>query len=160
MIKDPIIKRFMSKVDVRGDDECWPWKAGKDRDGYGRFQLNDTWTASHRIAYFLRHKKLPTQNTQGEKLLVCHTCDNPICVNPNHLFLGTHLDNVRDSIAKGRRADMKGVNNPGSCLSDHQIIRIRELAHNKIPYKEITRIFGICKATISQIVTRKLWNHI
>jgi hypothetical protein len=160
MIKDPILRRFMNKVDVCSDDECWLWKAGKDRDGYGRFQLNGIWASAHRIAYFLRYKNLPKQNKQGEKLIVCHRCDNPACVNPGHLFLGTAKDNHRDCILKGRRADMKGVNNPGSVLSKSQVLKIRELASHKVPYEKITKLFGLCKATVSQIVTRKLWAHI
>ena len=160
MIKDIILRRFISKIDIKTDDECWPWIAAKDEDGYGRFQLFDVWAGAHRIAYFLRHKELPLHNTRGDKLLVCHHCDNRPCCNPAHLFLGTAKDNMQDSIRKNRRADMRGSNNPSSCLSEAQVIKIRELAAKKTPYKTITNLYGIQKATISQIVTRKLWTHI
>lgn len=93
-----IAERFWEKVDVRGPDECWPWMAGL-RQGYGRFTItHGKGVQAHRVAYELTKGPIPPG------LDVLHDCDFPPCCNPSHLWPGTNLDNVRDSVAKGRRA--------------------------------------------------------
>lgn len=89
--------RFWSKVDRRGPDECWPWRGRVNPDGYGLFDLGKTATTAHRVAWELSNgEPIP------KDLLGCHTCDNPPCVNPAHLFIGTIADNNRDRTTKGR----------------------------------------------------------
>ncbi len=106
----PLTDRFWEKVDKRGPDECWEWTAGratstlwtkgKPKFDYGIFHRGseDEYQAvqAHRMSWELHNGSIP------DSLFVCHTCDNPPCVNPGHLFLGTHLDNMRDRKAKGR----------------------------------------------------------
>lgn len=94
----PLSERFWEKVDVRGDDECWPWIAYRSSEGYG-VMCDEYGKAArvHRIAYRLCVGSIP------EGLLIRHTCDNPPCVNPRHLLTGTDKDNARDCVERGRR---------------------------------------------------------
>lgn len=82
---------------------CWLWMGYLSPQGYGVFKLGESRCRAHRYAWILTHGDIP------EGRLVCHHCDNPTCVNPSHLFLGSHKDNIRDAISKGRMAWQKGV---------------------------------------------------
>lgn len=93
----PPAMRHASKVDRRGPDECWPWTAARDKDGYGTLQVGHRPHRAHRIAY-----ESATGTPIPPGMIVLHTCDNPPCQNPQHLRLGTHADNVHDMWAKGR----------------------------------------------------------
>lgn len=95
--------RFIQKVIIGRDEECWLWNAGVFSNGYGQFRIGDTKVKAHRVAYFLRHGKLPLYNSKGVPLYVLHKCDNKLCCNPKHLFLGTQKDNIYDCMTKGRR---------------------------------------------------------
>lgn len=98
--KAPIhyILRFAAFVDKRSESDCWLWKGTKRAKGYGQFKWNGKNVAAHRMAYTLAYGSIP------EGLLIRHTCDNPPCVNPNHLLVGTDADNVRDMMERGRHA--------------------------------------------------------
>jgi len=95
-LSDEEQKRFWSRVVRLGTDECWIWTSTTDSDGYGKIRVTGKQRAAHRVSWALANGREPD-------LCVCHSCDNPKCVNPNHLWLGTQADNLRDMIAKGRR---------------------------------------------------------
>jgi hypothetical protein len=104
---DPAVN-WWSKVDQRGNDECWPWLAGCDRDGYGKFAVGlgghrQRHVSAHRFGYELLVGPIP----DGQ--VVCHSCDNPPCCNPAHWFLGTPRENNDDKVAKGRHAKLWGT---------------------------------------------------
>lgn len=114
-------ERFWQKVDVRGQDECWEWQAYRSNQGYGRFRCERGKVLAHRYAWELHHGQPPPTDVD-----VCHSCDNPPCCNPHHLFLGTHDDNNKDREAKGRGAIQNGFR-PHSKLTPEQRAEIRAM---------------------------------
>lgn len=147
-------QRFLSKVDSSpGSDACWPWKGTINKaTGYGQFSRgpkNAGYERAHRLAYRVAFGELP----QG--LCVCHRCDNPSCVNPNHLFLGTTADNVADKVRKGR--SLRGADNPGSRLSPETVLAVRAAVGT---YAEIGRQFGITRQQASNIKNKRQWAHL
>lgn len=150
-----INRRFWSKVDKSDVDGCWLWAGHQDSStGYGTFRLGSTYAKrAHRVAYELANG--PIQKGK----LVCHTCDNRMCVRPDHLFLGTIQDNLRDMKDKNRQA--RGGMLGRSSLTETDIIEIRRL-HRTTPKstKELGRQFGVSRQTICDIVMGRTWNHV
>lgn len=92
-----IITRFSKYMQKSNDSDCIEWTAYIDSMGYGRIKINKKTTTAHRVSFMIFKGEIP------ENLCVCHACDNPKCVNPDHLFLGSHTENMRDMIKKGRK---------------------------------------------------------
>lgn len=151
-------ERFWSKVNKRGPDECWEWQAYRDKDGYGHIRADDpkhSDTPAHRVSYELTNGSIP------DGLFVCHRCDNPACVNPAHLFLGTHQDNVDDMIAKGRKIVARGESQHCSKLTAEQVTEIRRrYASGNITMYTLAVEWGMSVPTICNIIHRKTWKHI
>ena len=145
-------KRFWSKVDTSG--ECWLWKAYKNPQGYGSFKLlNGKAIRAHRFAYEWNGGIIPN----GQH--VCHQCDNPSCVRPNHLFLGTNYDNVCDRVAKGRQSRGERVWTAKLTERDVQCIR-EEYANGKINQTRLAESYGVGSDQISRIVNGIHWKHV
>lgn len=138
---------FWSHVAVV-EGECWLWTAGKGLTGYGVFTLfgNRRVVRAHRFAYELTHGPIP------HGLHVCHSCDNPSCVNPAHLWLGTIQDNCADSVRKGRRH---------TTLTDSDVRKIRALyANGDIARSVLARLFNVSTSSIDMIVTYHAWKQV
>lgn len=147
-IKQKSVERFWSKVEKTSS--CWVWTAYKDKDGYGNLTINRLPNKSHRFSYELTYGAIP------KGMCVCHTCDNPSCVNPKHLWLGTFKENNRDRENKNRGADRRGEKCPTAKLGKQAILRIRSMS----PYylqKEIAKAFGVSQSNISKVVNKKTW---
>lgn len=149
---EKLIARFWNKVDKSG--ECWIWTAARNERGYGLFHIRAGQRFyAHRFSYSLRF------GTLGD-LCVLHRCDNPRCVRPDHLFLGTRGDNMRDMTAKGRR--LRGARNGASKLTEDAVAAIRaRLAH--APRGEAARVareYGVAPSVICRVRSGKIWRHV
>ena len=145
------LRNFCLKVAKSSDGGCWEWVGAKWNRQYGTFRLQAKTYIAHRVAYFLATGKQPGQ------LCVCHICDNPGCVNPSHLFLGTVADNMADRDHKGRQNHPSGEQHCRAKLTEKQVLRIR--ASDKT-LQAIADKYGVTRQTISHIKTRKTWKHI
>ena len=154
--------RFWPKVDKSGGpDSCWPWMAAKTQHGYGYFgsvRPDGKWRSvnAHRIAWELAHGPIPTgEGFHGTCVL--HRCDNPACVNPAHLFLGSNSDNVRDMFKKGR-AGMQNGTRPTAKLTADAVDHIKVLLSTGVVRQDkIAAAFGVSPPTISNIKYGRAW---
>ena len=151
------MKRFWDKVDVRGPDECWPWR-GADNDGYGAFSVGQRMLGAHRVAFALANGMAP--EALSSDVHVMHSCDNRPCCNARHLSAGTNLLNIADKIAKGRDRYLLGEAHPNRKLVAAQVYRIRYLAACGVSHSKIAETMGTHKSNVSLIVTRKAWAHL
>lgn len=142
------VARFWSKVDKRDHDECWPWKAGVTEKGYGRYMKSQR---AHRVAYEIAHGVNPGA------LFVLHSCDNPPCCNPRHLFLGTAAENTEDMLQKQRHAHGEVSY---AKLSEADVRSIRRLRDKGWTHRGLAERFGVTHATIQNVIHRRRWKHI
>lgn len=149
---------FMAKV-VQSPG-CWGWTAAH-KNGYGVFAVGRKSRRAHRVSWEIANGPIPAG------LLACHRCDNRGCVNPAHLFLGTHSDNARDMADKGRwelpgrpRTIHRGMAHGMARLDDARVRRIREFHRIGLTGLEIAAQFGISNSSVSYIVRREQWAHV
>ena len=151
-INEKDIARFWSKVNIEGDDDCWPWKSGLYWDGYGQFGIGKKKVRAHRVSYIINIGEIP------ESLFVLHKCDNPSCVNPKHLWIGTQLDNMQDMKNKGRSTYGDTAN---SKLSEEEVLCILKMASDTdMTDKQIADIYGVDRITINDILTGRRWEYL
>lgn len=140
MVRPTVEERFWLRVDrSAGVSGCWPWTGHRRHGGYGKFTTPTT-TLAHRASWEIANGPIP------DGLHVCHACDNPPCVNPAHLFLGTNADNVADRVAKGRPAF--GERWHSSKLTD---VQVREIRASTEPIRVLGPRYGIAFSTIAAI---------
>jgi hypothetical protein len=150
--KAPLIERFWAKVDKRGPDECWPWMGAIAPNGYGRIGDRYATLSAHVASYRLANGPF------AKGLLVCHRCDNRRCVNPAHLFLGTHRDNALDMHAKGRGP--KGETHGMAKLTEDDVRTIRQRLADNHTKMQLSRDYGVDPRLIYSIAKRTLWAHV
>lgn len=157
LLNEDVEDRFWSYVAVGDDDQCWHWIGGGIR--YGNFCIIEKGVKSkkkvlkaHRVSLVIAHRKeIPND------LFICHSCDNGLCVNPSHLFLGTPRDNTRDSMEKGR--SIIGEMNGNAKLSEIDVENIRQLLDEGLTQKSISDKYNVDPSTISLINSRKSWDY-
>ena len=146
--------RFWEKVDKRGQNDCWEWQAGRTAAGYGVIGAarRDQILLAHRISWELHYSPIP------DGLHVLHHCDNPPCVNPHHLFLGTAADNAADRLGKGRQA--RGEQAGNAKLTQEQVMNIRREFCQGSLVIELAQKYNISLSTIRDIRDRRTWTHL
>jgi hypothetical protein len=153
-------ERFQSKTSPPDENGCINWIGGLDKNGYGRFKpYGNKRMRSHRYAYQEAYNEIP------EGYCVCHHCDNPTCVNPKHLFLGTNQDNTKDRSIKGRSAKNNLIGLPfkllpNSKLTKEEVLKIRKLIKEGKKQVDIAKMFNVHRSTILYIKKRRTWYHI
>ena len=143
--------RFWSHVKKGKPDDCWEWTAGKNSDGYGYIGVEGKMVRAHRLSWEIHNGPIP------EGMQILHYCDNPGCVNPFHLFLGSNADNVRDKTEKGRQSHQYGEENGYAKLTEQNIHEIRNLLTVGYPQAEIAREYEVSQTTICSINTGECW---
>lgn len=148
---------------VQKTDSCWVWTGAKFKcGGYGALKVggrNGKVLRAHRVSWEMHIGVIP------EGLFVCHSCDNPPCVNPSHLFLGTPLDNTADCSRKNRMVQQKngyvhrGEKHWHTTLTEADVRKIRELV-GSMPYRALGRMFHVSSSTILDIKKRRVWGHV
>ena len=174
-IPESKVAKFWSRVDVLGVEDCWNWKFGKNKAGYGQFCMMNRDFISSRVAYCIANGGIP-KNT-----IICHKCDNPACCNPNHLYAGTFEDNYKDSVNRERlkysRVEkkksalsaafperygiVKGSTNGRSRLTESDVIELRRLRKEGIlTLREIAKRFDVSRSCVCHVLAGRCWTHL
>jgi hypothetical protein len=144
--------RFMENIKISLSG-CWEWTKSKHRQGYGNFMYKMKHCLAHRVAWLL------FKGVLKEKDVICHKCDNTSCVNPDHLFLGTQKDNMKDMFLKHRK-DHKGIKHPKHRLTEQEFLEIRKLINEGLTQEVIAQKFKITNSQVGSIKHRRTWKHI
>lgn len=163
------VERFFSKIEPEPMSGCWLWAGGVFARGYGGFYHNGTMKRAHRVSYQLFRGPIP------KGLCICHKCDVPLCVNPDHLFTGTQEENLLDAARKGRARNPRfsGEHHPMARLSAEQIVEIRRLAGRELKsaraaglsrrrpgfYPRLAQLYGVSPAHIRKIAAGRCWSR-
>ena len=153
-----VARKLKHYTEICEETGCWNWVGGKLRAGYGVITVyvfgKKTSHLAHRVSYMLANQVTITRFQP-----VCHKCDNPSCINPDHLFLGTQKENLKDMVEKGR--SLRGVKNSQAKLTENEVREIRALyALGSHSQRDLAKIYGIDQTTIGDVVNRLYWQHV
>ncbi len=148
-----LVCRFWSKIKIKAPNKCWEWKGTKSH-GYAIIRVNRHNVKAARLAYKIKHGEVPVN------MFILHKCDNPGCVNPNHLFPGTQADNNKDMAQKNRCNPLKGEDNPLSKLTEKDVIKIRAKLNQGFTHRQIAKEFSVSYFLIGSIKRKKAWKHL
>lgn len=152
--------RLRSHAEINPEAGCWEWAGGRNQSGYGRLCVGSRRDGTrqtmqaHRYSYSIFVGPIPPG------LWVLHKCDNPPCINPDHLFLGDRMDNTRDRDAKGRQPILRGVANGNAKLNDDAVAAMRSLRREGASFATIARRFGVAKKTCMEAIKGHRWRHV
>jgi hypothetical protein len=155
-LSDGDIARFWSLV-TKGD-VCWNWSRKVDAEGYGRFRVGGKQHRTHRIAWAIKTGSLPEQG-----IYVLHRCDNRMCVRPDHLFAGTHLDNIADMLSRGRGSKPPrhvGDGHPQAKITGATVAALRERVRSGESQRALAIEFHLSESTVSSIVLGRTWKEV
>ncbi len=154
--KAPMLVKFFNRT-LKTDD-CWVWQGNRDRHGYGLFTHKGVYFCdfAHRVSYTIHSGPIP------EGMAVCHRCDNPPCVNPDHLFLGSQLENIVDMQKKGRGVIDKGERHWANVLKHEQVVAIKAALADYTPglTSKLAAAYGVSIPTIKAIKAGRNWKHV
>lgn len=146
---------FISKVNFVEKTGCWEWANYVHKNGYGQYHVNCKPVYAHRHSYALFVAPIP------KGMLVCHKCDNRKCVNPDHLFLGTHADNYNDMVMKKRRNVAIGERSGKSKLTKVDVLKMVDLySMGNITQRGLAAMFNITNQSVNQVLAGKSWSHV
>ncbi len=148
-------ENFLEEAHQGNHIGCWNWYRNLNNKGYGTIYIKNIPILAHRLSFKMHKGKIP------KNMCVCHICDNPTCVNPNHLFLGTIAENNADMIKKGRARKAKGEELPFSKLNTSKVRQIRNLYKTgKYTMRELGIMFSVSHTPIVSLINRKTWKHV
>lgn len=144
---------FRSRFIPGDSDACWHWNGYVNPSGYGKITYKGRTYRAHRLAWQFYHgRAIP------DGMIVCHKCDNPACVNPRHLFLGTQGDNMQDKVQKGRQH--RGETHPRTTLTAQKVRRIRALRRQGMTYRRIGELVGASASNVEHVIRGDSWRHV
>jgi hypothetical protein len=149
-----VLERFEEKIAYCPMSGCWLWTASVDMYGYGRIRVDGKSRKASRVSWELHRGPIP-----GD-LHVCHHCDTPSCVNPDHLFLGTRSDNQRDCEIKGRRTHARGEQSNKAKMTATKVLEARARSAAGEKTRQLARAYGISQPSMKAILRRKAWAHV
>jgi hypothetical protein len=153
------IERLKQKVEIDPRTACWNWTASLRPTGYGQMRFLGTTELAHRVSWVLFRGPIPKAENRYGTMNVLHHCDNPKCVNPEHLFIGDQADNANDAVSKKRwgKRGCKGESHGKSVLTEKDVKAIRD---STLSTTQLAREYGVSKSNIQHVLKRRCWRHI